>query len=218
MKKVWRREGVLVAVAVLTVLTGALLSVGAATAAGNGGATADMRDTSGNLIGKIRFNPTDEGKVLVRASVRGLAPGFHGFHVHTTGVCDAAAVDTATNAPSPFFTAAGHYNPAAAPSHGAHAGDMPPLLVNGDGTAMARFETDRFTVASLLSGDGSAVIVHAGPDNLANIPATTAAGAPRYHSHSETSASYTFGADTMTKATGDSGARFACGLVTGSSE
>jgi Cu-Zn family superoxide dismutase len=209
-----KKVNVFVGIAVLAMMTGALLTVPAATAADNG-ATANVRDANGNLLGKIRFNATDDGKVLVKVSVAGLAPGFHGFHVHGTGVCNASAVD-GSNAPSPFFTSGGHHNPGAAPSHGAHAGDMPPLLVNSDGTAETRFEIDRFTVASLLTGDGSAVIVHAAPDNLANIPAATAGGAPRYHSHSETSQTYTFGPDTATKATGDSGARFGCGILTSS--
>lgn len=34
-------------------------------------------------------------------------PGFHGYDVHTAGVCDPAATDAA-GAPSPFFTAGGH--------------------------------------------------------------------------------------------------------------
>ena len=50
---------------------------------------------------------------------------------------------------------------------------MPSLLVNADGTASAAFETDRFTIRQLRDADGSAVMVHAGPDNFANIP-------PRY--------------------------------------
>ena len=55
-------------------------------------------------------------------------------------------------------------------SHGAHAGDLPPLLVNANGTASAAFETDRFTIAQLRDADGSALMVHAGPDDFADIP------------------------------------------------
>jgi superoxide dismutase, Cu-Zn family len=87
-------------------------------------------------------------------------------------------------------------------SHGDHAGDMPPLLVNTDGTASARFVTDRFTLNSLFDADGSAVIIHLGRDNLANIPT-------RYQSSMSTAP----GPDAMTLETGDSGARFACGVI-----
>jgi Cu-Zn family superoxide dismutase len=83
---------------------------------------------------------------------------------------------------------------------------MPSLLVNVDGTAEARFETDRFVPAQLLDADGSAVIVHAGADNFANVPT-------RYHSHVPDASSTTYGPDATTLGNGDAGARTACGLV-----
>jgi Cu-Zn family superoxide dismutase len=169
---------------------------------------AEVQNATGNRAGTVRFSRSDDGKVLIRARLRGLTPGFHGFHVHSVGVCDREATDPGGN-PSPFFSAGGHYNPVATNTHGAHSGDMPPLLVTQDGTAVLRFKTDRFTLRELRDDDGSAVIVHAGPDNLAHIPATTSTGAERYHSHSEN----VFGADSASKATGDAGARFGCGIV-----
>ncbi|MGH2747008.1 MAG: superoxide dismutase family protein [Actinomycetota bacterium] len=173
------------------------------------GLVADMQDATGASVGKIRFIPKDDGKVIVKARVSGLTPGFHGFHVHTAGACDPDAQDTA-GATVPFFTAGGHYNPVTTNSHGLHAGDMPPLLVTDDGSAVLRLATDRFRNRDLLDEDGSAVIIHAGPDNLAHVPATTPAGGERYHSHVDD----VFGPDTATRATGDAGARFACGVVT----
>jgi Cu-Zn family superoxide dismutase len=86
--------------------------------------------------------------------------------------------------------------------HGQHAGDFPPLLVTSDGTAHATFRTDRFALADLFDSDGSALIVHANADNLANIPT-------RYHSHTEDK----LGPDSATLATGDAGDRTACGVV-----
>jgi superoxide dismutase, Cu-Zn family len=194
------------AVVALASLIGAALTSGGASAAPRG-LVAPLKDAAGASIGTVRFVPTDDGKVSVRIAVSGLTPGFHGFHVHTTGTCDPAAVDT-TGAPVAFFSAGGHFNPGAG-THSMHAGDMSPLLVNADGTGKLRFSTDRFVTRDLMDEDGSAVIVHAGPDNLANIPATTSAGADRYHSHVDD----VLGADTATKATGDAGARFACGVV-----
>jgi Cu-Zn family superoxide dismutase len=72
--------------------------------------------------------------------------------------------------------------------------------VNGDGTAELRFASDRYTIDDLFDADGSAFIVHSGADNYANIPTRySAAGIP--------------GPDAATLATGDAGARSACGVI-----
>jgi Cu-Zn family superoxide dismutase len=149
-----------------------------------------LRDQIGEPVGVAKLTQEPEGKVLVRAVVHDLPAGFHGFHVHAIGECV-----------PPFTSAGGHFNPGAT-VHGDHAGDMPVLLVNGDGTAQLRFTTDRFSVQDLFDEDGSAIIVHAAPDNYANIP-------DRYHSHAED----VFGPDSATLATGDAGGRLACGVV-----
>ncbi|HEU4448647.1 MAG TPA: superoxide dismutase family protein [Gaiellaceae bacterium] len=148
-----------------------------------------LMDASGANVGTVKLT-TRGGNVVVRAKASGLTPGFHGFHVHSVGECVA-----------PFTSAGGHYNPAGT-GHGDHAGDMPSLLVLDDGSARLEFATDRFTVAELFDADGSAIIVHALPDNFANIPT-------RYQSTTEG----TFGPDSATLATGDAGARAACGVV-----
>jgi Cu-Zn family superoxide dismutase len=148
-------------------------------------ASATLRNAAGEKIGRVRMRERRRGgevRVLVR--VHDLAPGFHGFHIHTTGRCDAPA----------FTTAGGHLNPAGA-THNAHAGDLPSLLVKADGTAKLAAATDRFSIADLRDSDASAVMVHSGPDNFANIP-------PRYGTP-----------DQETLNTGDSGTRVACGVV-----
>jgi Cu-Zn family superoxide dismutase len=148
-----------------------------------------LADANGADIGTVRMT-TQGGEVVVRAVVEGLTPGFHGFHVHSVGECV-----------PPFTSAGGHYNPTGV-GHGEHAGDMPSLLVLGDGTAELQFATDRFTIAELYDADGTAIIVHALPDNFANIPT-------RYQSTTEG----VFGPDSATLATGDAGGRVACGVV-----
>ena len=146
-------------------------------------------DASGASAGVVRLT-TQGSTAIVRAQVEGLTPGFHGFHVHSVGECV-----------PPFTSAGGHYNPTGA-VHGSHAGDMPSLLVLDDGTASLQFATDNFTIAELFDADGTAIIVHALPDNFANIPT-------RYQSTTEG----TFGPDSATLATGDAGGRVACGVV-----
>jgi superoxide dismutase, Cu-Zn family len=185
-------RAIAVAAALAAVALGA--GIGAALATGDHErwgrrAVAALSDASGQRVG-VAVLKERRGKVLVSAAVWRVAPGFHGFHVHAVGQCV-----------PPFTSAGGHYNPTGAP-HGDHAGDLPTLLVNEDGRGELQFVTDRFSLRDLFDGDGSALIVHTGRDNYANIP-------PRYHSH----ATDTFGPDPDTLATGDAGARAACGVV-----
>ena len=146
------------------------------------GARAALLNAVGNPVGEAKLTE-DDGSVLVRVSVHDLTPGFHGFHVHSVALCVA-----------PFTSAGPHFNPSAA-SHPNHAADMPVILVNADGTGEARFKTDRFHIADLFDADGSALIIHANPDNYANIP----------------TARYDPDPDATTLATGDAGSRVACG-------
>jgi Cu/Zn superoxide dismutase len=155
-----------------------------------GSVRAVLSDLEGRVVGLVGV-VEERDRLRIQVEVTGLAPGFHGFHVHSAGACDASGA----------FTSAGGHLGAESGDHGAHPGDLPPLFVNTDGTARARYRTDRLTMAQLLDADGSALIVHAGGDNFANIPAdrySTPAGP---------------GPDEATRATGDAGARVACGVV-----
>lgn len=157
-------------------------------------AKAKLFDIHGQRVGTVWFQDDDGGVVAVRAKVNGLTPGFHGFHVHENGEC------------IPPFTSAGfHFQPGEAGGggtpHPSEAGDMPVLLVNADGSGEARFQTDRFSVADILDRDGgvlkgSAIIIHALPDNYSNIPTR-----------------YVASPDATTLNTGDAGGRVACGVV-----
>ena len=99
-------------------------------------ATATLVDGEGAKVGKVTLYQW-RGKVTVAGRVKGLTPGFHGFHIHAVGKCEGPA----------FTTAGGHFK-TDGQNHNAHAGDLPSLLVNADGTASAAFETDRFSIAA----------------------------------------------------------------------
>ncbi len=119
--------------------------------------------------------------VTVAVAAVGMSPGEHGFHLHTTGKCTA-----------PDFTSAGgHLNPGNE-THGSmspggqHLGDMPNLVIaaNGTGRADVQLEGAAATVLQdIFDADGTAVVVHAGPDDYRTDPA------------------------------GDAGARIACGVL-----
>ena len=202
--------GALVALVALVVVP--MMSVGSGPSSRNerdAGASARMKDVDGDFVGVVRLEAKKGEKVEVQAKVNDVVPRgqFHGFHLHTTGKCDPKAVDPATDKVVPFFSAGGHFNPTS-DIHSEHAGDFPVLLVMENGQAREKFVTDRFKLSQLFDKDGSAVIIHEGRDNYANIPATTD-GEKRYHSHLED----VFGPDSLTEATGDAGGRFACGVV-----
>lgn len=182
------------------------VSIAALTTTTSAGATkplirATLLNTAGAEIGEVVFK--GQGTSVSRVEVEvdaSAAPGlgdFHGFHIHTSGVCNPSNSGTAN---VPFGSAGGHWNPGAT-GHGAHAGDMPSVLIHSNGKAYAEFDTDRFDVSALLDADGSAVILHAGRDNFANIPTTYSSGGVP-------------GPNAATLATGDSGGRYACGVVT----
>lgn len=120
--------------------------------------------------------------VTLAVTATGLEPGEHGFHLHTTGQCTAPG----------FTSAGGHLNPAAR-EHGAlnpngkHLGDMPNLKVGTSRSASAQVDlpgTREALLTDIFDADGTALVIHAGPD------------------------------DYRTDPSGDAGSRVACGVLT----
>jgi superoxide dismutase, Cu-Zn family len=131
-------------------------------------------DLNGNEVGNARFTEDATGAVHVNVHVQGMSPGLHGIHIHANGSCGNA-----------FADALGHHNPHGA-AHGNHAGDLPNLAVNAAGQGHLNATAQRFTfheAAAIFDGDGSALVVHALPD------------------------------DFVTQPTGGSGGRVACGVI-----
>ena len=126
-------------------------------------AVASMAGPDGTSMGTVTLQQGPNG-VLVSADVSGLAAGAHGFHIHAVGACTpdfAAAADHFAPDGSPH----GYMNP-----EGPHAGDLPNIHANSDGTAQADFFTDWITLAadgdtSVFDSDGSAIIIHEKPDS-----------------------------------------------------
>jgi Cu-Zn family superoxide dismutase len=177
---------------VLAVAIGALVGsgwrAGGTTAQAQAGqAFASLYTETGDPVGTVTFTQ-DAGQVQVRAEVANLPPGFHGFHVHTNGVCDVA---------TQFQSAGGHLDLGSGDlPGGGMAGDMTNLYVGSDSKGMLSFTVDRFAIPNLLADGGRSVIVHADPDNFRNIPSR-----------------YGVIPDEATLTTGDAGARIACGVI-----
>jgi Cu-Zn family superoxide dismutase len=170
------------------VLAGLLLLFGNVALAGEKGgessAEAVIKDSGGKTVGTSVLTQTAQGVDMV-VEVSQLPTGSHGIHVHAIGKCD----------PPDFKTAGGHFNPHAK-KHGlkspvgAHAGDLPNLVVGTDGAGklsatLVGATLEQGNPASLLNPNGTSIIIHAKED------------------------------DGMTDPTGNSGYRIACGVITG---
>lgn len=170
------------------------------TAAANGDATpvaqANLMDAAGAGKGTVTFSE-EQGSLVVKVEANGLTPGFHGLHVHAIGKCEADSPDPADAAKTGDFLSSGGHLPGDGTEHPDHAGDLPVLQVGEDGTGTLTARTDRLTSELLLDSDGSAVVIHEGDDNYANIPTRYA----------------TAGADDESKKAGDAGGRVLCGVV-----
>lgn len=123
--------------------------------------TAQFKGTGGSVTAV----PAPRG-VLLKVDASGLTPGWHAIHLHEKGDCSDAA----------FKAAGGHTHAATPPVHGLlnpqanDTGDLPNIHVGRDGTAKAELFTTLVTVAGLQDADGSAVVIHAKPDDHMSQP------------------------------------------------
>lgn len=132
--------------------------------------TATLTDASGRPVGTATAT-AQAGGISVTVEAMNLSPGQHGVHVHMVGRCDA-----------PDFTTAGsHWNPMARQhgtmnTAGAHAGDMPNLVIGADGKGHDTALLPGGTIDGLLDADGAAVVIHAGADDMKSDPAGNSGG------------------------------------------
>jgi len=59
---------------------------------------------------------------------------------------------------------------------GPHEGDLPNLIIGTDGRGTLGITIPGATMAGLMDADGSAFVVHAGPDDLMTDPAGNSGG------------------------------------------
>lgn len=145
-------------------------------------AEATLKDKDGKQVGVATLIQTNEGTRIAVTGYR-LAPGTRGLHIHEAGACQ-----------GPDFASAGaHFNPGGKKHgklnpDGAHAGDLPNLVIGAAGDGTIDVTTKAVTLSpgpmSLLGGKGTSIVIHEMADDERTDPA------------------------------GNSGARIACGAVT----
>ncbi len=162
------------------------LTSGSAVAGGATHASARIISDANQTIGWARFTEDAAGRLHVNVKVAGLTAGLHGSHIHAAGVCTVGTVPT-------FSSASTHHNPTGAlhgldDPAGAHAGDLPNMVLNGAGRGHLDTVSDRATLSpgllSVFDANSSAIVIHALEDDQES-----------------------------TSATGNSGARVTCGVI-----
>jgi Cu-Zn family superoxide dismutase len=130
-------------------------------------ASATLYQANGTPAGTTIVTSSND-KVTIAVAIVGLPQGLHGIHLHTVGKCEAPNFASAGPHLNPHSAQHGTANPA-----GSHLGDLPNISANtlGAGAAKAALPGTRAELeAALFDPDGTAIVVHAEPDDYRTDP------------------------------------------------
>ena len=133
-----------------------------------------VKDAKGQDMGTALLKPDGSGVAIVY-NFKNLPPGPHALHIHQNAKCDGA---------DGFKSAGPHFNPdhkkhGLLSAEGAHNGDLPNIRASQKGIAKGTLNTRRITLQegapnSVFANGGTALVIHAHPDDETTDPAGNA--------------------------------------------
>ncbi|TQR17297.1 superoxide dismutase family protein [Psychrobacillus soli] len=126
-------------------------------------------NTEGKEIGQATLTEHAKG-VHILLQAKDLTPGVKAIHFHETAICEKPEFTTAGAHFNPTHKEHGFQNP-----KGYHAGDLPNIEVDKDGTVELETVSQAVVLTaeksnSLLDADGSAIIIHENADDYKTDP------------------------------------------------
>jgi Cu-Zn family superoxide dismutase len=133
----------------------------------------EMKDASGRNVGSAAIKSAGKG-IEIKLNLYDMPAGEHAIHIHQNAKCD-----------TPDFKSAGpHFNPEGKKHglenpEGPHAGDMPNFIIDHNGkTKNVTVRDPNVTLGkgsdSVFSNGGTALVIHAKPDDMKTDPAGNA--------------------------------------------
>ena len=159
-------------IAALTILGLATATAAIAQTSAPEAVKSDIVQAGGGKIGEVTLTNGRSG-VLLRLTASGLTPGWHAMHFHATGDCSDQGFQKsgAHINHEDHKTPHGLLNP-----EGPDFGELPNIHVAADGTVNAEAFSALVSLdaassrPNLLDADGSALVIHASPDDHVTQP------------------------------------------------